>query len=36
MTNDPKTRKAAAITNVETLELAPRPDALLADGLGAK
>ncbi len=32
MTTKPKTRKAAPITNVETLELAPRPDALLVDG----
>jgi hypothetical protein len=32
MTTKPKTRKATPIMNVETLELAPRSDALLVDG----
>jgi hypothetical protein len=32
MTTKPKTRKAAPVMNVETLELTPRPDALLVDG----
>jgi hypothetical protein len=32
MTTKPKIRKAAPITNVKTLELAPRPAALLVDG----